>query len=111
MDVDQEVSRQLGILWNLRDLFLEACHSEQQVGLGQALEPFDVHTWQQDHRDLSSLSGPHTSSSDFRAVFEFICLFRPALLQPLATAAGVEAQQCILARLCDLSCRALTLTG
>ena len=61
-----------------------------------------------DHRDLSSLSGPHTSSSDFRAVFEFICLFRPALLQPLATAAGVEAQQCILARLCDLSCRALT---
>ena len=46
--IDEEISRQLGVIWNIRDLFLQACQSQQQVGIGRALEPFDVQRWKEE---------------------------------------------------------------
>ena len=85
--IDEEISRQLGVIWNIRDLFLQACQSEQQVGIGRALEPFDVQHWKEERHDDAALRQAQPSQDmilfNLDSAFEHEC--QPVLM----TQAGV----------------------
>ena len=106
VSIDEEISRQLGVIWNIRDLFLQACQSDQQVGIGRALEPFDVQHWKEDRHNDDALHQAQPSQN-FRNMTWFMFMHlsmsanqcwwpRPEILKPLAKAIGVQAMTSFL---------------